>query len=227
MKDDYGHGKYETLATAIIGIFPAVCGFGFLNGASIYRFPGSSVSCRNPVLALVAALVSIVFKGSALSIYPIHSRKLDWCGGCQCLASPEWMLLSKNRASAAVYRWRHSFGDHWRVLDPVAAVIVSFFIMKVAVQLLIPCIELLEKSLPVEVEDDTEDLLFSLSVSVVSITFVRRIEQLLCHRGTKGSGWQSIRWKGSPRDGNGGGEQVERQFGKETGQHPCVIGEEE
>jgi cation diffusion facilitator family transporter len=46
-------------------------------------------------------------------------------------------------------------GDHWRVLDPVAAVIVSFFIMKVAVQLLIPCVdELLEKSLPAEVEDE-------------------------------------------------------------------------
>ena len=46
-------------------------------------------------------------------------------------------------------------GDHWRVLDPVAAVIVSFCIMKVAVQLLIPCVdERLEKSLPVEVEDE-------------------------------------------------------------------------
>ena len=41
------------------------------------------------------------------------------------------------------------------MLDPVAAVIVSFFIMKVAVQLLIPCVdELLEKSLPAEVEDE-------------------------------------------------------------------------
>ena len=37
---DYGHGKYETLATAIIGIVLLFVGFGiFWNGASsIYRF---------------------------------------------------------------------------------------------------------------------------------------------------------------------------------------------
>jgi cation diffusion facilitator family transporter len=46
-------------------------------------------------------------------------------------------------------------GDNWRVLDPLAAVIVSLFIVKVALQLVIPAInDLLEKSLPKEVEDE-------------------------------------------------------------------------
>jgi cation diffusion facilitator family transporter len=46
-------------------------------------------------------------------------------------------------------------GDGWQVLDPIAAVIVSFFIMKVAYALLKPCTdELLERSLPKEVEDE-------------------------------------------------------------------------
>ena len=45
-------------------------------------------------------------------------------------------------------------GDNWRVLDPIAAVIVSILIVKVAFQLVIPAInDLLEKSLPTEVED--------------------------------------------------------------------------
>ena len=45
-------------------------------------------------------------------------------------------------------------GESWRVLDPMAAVAVSFFIVKVSVQLLKPCIdELTEKSLPDEVEE--------------------------------------------------------------------------
>ena len=49
-------------------------------------------------------------------------------------------------------------GPHWRVLDPIAAVIVSFFIMKVSIRLLIPCVdELLEKSLPVEVENQIQE----------------------------------------------------------------------
>ena len=38
-------------------------------------------------------------------------------------------------------------GESWSVLDPMAAVVVSFFIMKVSVQLLKPCVdELTEKS---------------------------------------------------------------------------------
>ena len=44
-------------------------------------------------------------------------------------------------------------GESWRVLDPLAAVVVSLFILKVAVQLLTPSLnELLECSLPEEVE---------------------------------------------------------------------------
>lgn len=46
-------------------------------------------------------------------------------------------------------------GESWSVLDPMAAVVVSFFIMKVAVQLLKPCVdELTEKSLPDEIEKE-------------------------------------------------------------------------
>ena len=48
------------------------------------------------------------------------------------------------------------------MLDPVAAVIVSFFIIKVAFQLLVPCVEeLLEKSLPDEMEKEIEQTLLS------------------------------------------------------------------
>ncbi|MCG4740745.1 cation diffusion facilitator family transporter, partial [Bacteroides intestinalis] len=50
----------------------------------------------------------------------------------------------------------------WRVLDPIAAVVVSFFIMKVSIRLLIPCVdELLEKSLPVEVENQIQETILS------------------------------------------------------------------
>ena len=46
-------------------------------------------------------------------------------------------------------------GESWSELDPMAAVVVSFFIMKVAVQLLKPCVdELTEKSLPDEIEKE-------------------------------------------------------------------------
>lgn len=54
-------------------------------------------------------------------------------------------------------------GPHWAVLDPIAAVTVSFFIMRVSIKLLIPCLdELLEKSLPDSVEREIEGIVLSL-----------------------------------------------------------------
>ena len=40
-------------------------------------------------------------------------------------------------------------GEKWSVLDPIAALVVSLFIIKVSISLIKPCLdELLEKSLP-------------------------------------------------------------------------------
>lgn len=55
-------------------------------------------------------------------------------------------------------------GPQWRVLDPLAAVVVSFFIMKVAYKLVVPCTEeLMEKSLPKDVEQQIMQTLTSIS----------------------------------------------------------------
>ncbi|MDE7149163.1 MAG: cation diffusion facilitator family transporter, partial [Bacteroidales bacterium] len=53
-------------------------------------------------------------------------------------------------------------GEKWRVLDPLAAIVVSFFILRVALGLLKPCVdELLEKSLPREVENRIRAIILS------------------------------------------------------------------
>ena len=153
---DYGHGKYETLATAIIGLLLLCVGFGiFWNGASsIYTFLWGGQLESPGVVALVAALVSIVSKEILYQYTVIQGKKLN----SQAVIANAWHHRSDAFSSigtAAGIGGAILLGDHWRVLDPVAAVIVSFFIMKVAVQLLIPCVdELLEKSLPAEVEDE-------------------------------------------------------------------------
>ena len=153
---DYGHGKYETLATAIIGLLLLCVGFGiFWNGASsIYTFLRGGQLESPGVVALVAALVSIVSKEILYQYTVIQGKKLN----SQAVIANAWHHRSDALSSigtAAGIGGAILLGDHWRVLDPVAAVIVSFFIMKVAVQLLIPCVdELLEKSLPAEVEDE-------------------------------------------------------------------------
>ena len=47
-------------------------------------------------------------------------------------------------------------------MDPIAAIVVSIFIMKVAIELLKPCVdELLERSLPADTEADIMNIILS------------------------------------------------------------------
>lgn len=160
---DYGHGKYETLATAIIGLLLLCVGFGiFWNGASsIYTFLQGGQLESPGVVALVAALVSIVSKEILYQYTVIQGKKLN----SQAVIANAWHHRSDALSSigtAIGIGGAILLGDHWRVLDPVAAVVVSFFIMKVSVRLLIPCVdELLEKSLPEDVEKEIEQTVLS------------------------------------------------------------------
>lgn len=160
---DYGHGKYETLVTAIIGLLLLCVGFGiFWNGASsIYTFLQGGQLESPGVVALVAALVSIVSKEILYQYTVIQGKKLN----SQAVVANAWHHRSDALSSigtAIGIGGAILLGDHWRVLDPIAAVVVSFFIMKVSVQLLIPCVdELLEKSLPDDVEKEIEQTVLS------------------------------------------------------------------
>ena len=153
---DYGHGKYETLATAIIGIILLGVGFGiFWNGASsIYRFLHGGSLQEPGMLALIAALVSVAFKEALYRYTVFKGKRLN----SQAVVANAWHHRSDALSSigtAIGIGGAILLGNHWRVLDPIAAVVVSFFIMKVAVKLLIPCVdELLEKSLPADVENE-------------------------------------------------------------------------
>ena len=160
---DYGHGKYETLATAIIGLLLLCVGFGiFWNGASsIYTFLRGGQLESPGVVALVAALVSIVSKEILYQYTVIQGKKLN----SQAVIANAWHHRSDALSSigtAIGIGGAILLGDHWRVLDPVAAVVVRFFIMKESVRLLIPCVdELLEKSLPEDVEKEIEQTVLS------------------------------------------------------------------
>lgn len=160
---DYGHGKYETLATAIIGIALLFVGFGiFWNGASsIYHFLHGGSLQKPGMLALIAALISIVFKEALYHYTVFEGKKLN----SQAVIANAWHHRSDALSSigtAIGIGGAILLGNHWRVLDPIAAVVVSIFIMKVAIKLLIPCVdELLEKSLPADVEDEIQKIILS------------------------------------------------------------------
>lgn len=160
---DYGHGKYETLATAIIGLFLLAVGFGILwNGvSSIYAFLKGEQLQEPRMLALIAALVSIVLKEILYRYTVVKGKKLH----SQAVIANAWHHRSDVLSSvgtAVGIGGAILLGKDWRVLDPIAAVIVSIFIIKAAIELLVPCVdELLEKSLPDEVEKQIEQVLLS------------------------------------------------------------------
>ena len=152
---DYGHGKYETLATAIIGVVLMGVGIGILvNSVTgiVDAFNGKELEAPG-MLALVAAAVSIIFKEVLYQYTVFKGKEL----GSKVVVANAWHHRSDAFSSigtligiaGAIF-----LGEKWRVLDPIAAFVVSVFIIKVAIDLVKPCIdELLEKSLPNEVED--------------------------------------------------------------------------
>lgn len=153
---DYGHGKYETLATAIIGIVLFAVGAGICwNGLRAIQTVWQGGRLPVPgMLAFAGAIISIVSK-ELIYRYTIHvGRKIN----SSAVIANAWHHRSDAFSSigtAIGIGGAIVLGESWSVLDPMAAVVVSFFIMKVAVQLLKPCVdELTEKSLPDEIEKE-------------------------------------------------------------------------
>ena len=160
---DFGHGKYETLATAIIGAVLFFVGFGiFWNGAkSVWGvIQGQKIEAPGTI-ALYAALISIVLKEALYWYTKIAGEKMK----SKSVVANAWHHRSDAFSSigtAAGIGGAILLGDKWRVLDPIAAIVVSFFIIKVAYKLFKPCIdELIEKSLSDEVEQEITDVLLS------------------------------------------------------------------
>lgn len=94
---DYGHGKYETLATALIGVALLGVGCGILwNGAGeILAFMRGEQLRAPGVLALIAALVSILLiEGDIVSIHCPYGQKVQLSSSdCQCMASSERCIV--------------------------------------------------------------------------------------------------------------------------------------
>ena len=157
---DYGHGKYETLATAIIGIVLLLVGVGiFYNGClSIVHFLQGEPLKRPDRLALIAALISIVVKEALYRYTVAEGRKLD----SQAVMANAWHHRSDALSSigtAVGIGGAVLLGERWAILDPLAAILVSYFIVRVAIKLSLPSIgELLEKSLPEETEKEIESI---------------------------------------------------------------------
>ena len=164
---DYGHGKYETLAMTIIGFALLAVAIGIVYGGftKIWGWWNGQQLEAPGMLALWAALLSILLKEAVYRYTIMVAHQVD----SQALEANAWHHRSDALSSigtaigigGAIF-----LGQRWTVLDPVASVIVGFFIIKVSIELLRRGIgDLMEQSLPDEIE--TEILQLAASVDGV------------------------------------------------------------
>ena len=153
---DYGHGKYETLASTLIGVALFAVAAGILiEGAKKIAFWAQGGTLTQPgMLALWAALISILLKEV---IFQYTNRKAKQLHS-QAMEANAWHHRSDALSSigtAIGIGGAIIGGERWAVLDPIASIVVGAFIVKVAVGLLRKGLgELMEQSLPDEVEDE-------------------------------------------------------------------------
>jgi cation diffusion facilitator family transporter len=151
---DFGHGKYETLATSIVGILLMLVATGiFWHGAHSIWDVFHGVELQSPgMLAFWAALASIVLKEGIYQVTVRFGRDLH----SEALMANAWHHRSDALSSVGTALgiggaiW---LGPSWRILDPIAAVVVSLLIVHVAAKLIKSSVsELVECSLPASVE---------------------------------------------------------------------------
>lgn len=175
---DYGHGKYETLASAIIGVSLLVVGMMICYSGVTKTY---HAMCGEPLqqpgfIALAAAVASVVLKEWAYRFTVRVGRRCH----SEAVVANAWHHRSDALSSVGTtvgIGGAIILGEKWAVLDPLTAIVVSFFIMKAAWSVLSKAVdELTDGSLPKETEDEIESIVSEDNeVSVVHNLCTRRI----------------------------------------------------
>ena len=146
---DYGHGKFETIASFLIALtlVAAATGIVVSGGMKLLAWWNGSELQAPGWIALWAALLSIAVKEL---LYQYTARK-------------GMLLASLSSIGAAVgiggAIW---LGSRWTVLDPLASIIVGMMLVRVAWQLLKSSVgELTEESLPAATEQEIVQIIQS------------------------------------------------------------------
>ena len=158
---DYGHGKYETLATLFIGLALAAAAVGIVvSGAGkLARWLQGEDLPAPGKIALWAALVSIAAKELLFQYTRIKGRHLD----SKALEANAWHHRSDALSSigtAIGIGGAILLGRRWTVLDPLASIVVGAMLVKVAWDLLGPSFgELTDSSLPADTEQEMMEII--------------------------------------------------------------------
>lgn len=161
----YGHGKYETLAAVIVGVF--LCGIGLLiayhAGETLVRALAFGEYPERPALpALWISLISIVLKEG---LYHLTIRVADRTQNA-ALRANAWHHRSDALTSVATaigVGIAALFGGKWILLDPVAAAVVGLILLKIAWSIVCDSLDhLLEHGMSVQETQTIRDILHAI-----------------------------------------------------------------
>ena len=155
-KHSYGYGKYETLATLCIGIALLAVGIGIaVDGVDkIIQVWNGETLAQPGWIAFWAAIASIALKELTYWLTIRVAKQVD----SEALRANAWHHRSDALSSIGTglgIGGAILLGQKWTILDPIAALIVSVFIVLTALRLTYGALgEFLEQSLPEENENE-------------------------------------------------------------------------
>ena len=160
---DYGHGKFETLATLFIGLALVGAAIGIIVSGSVkfaHWLDGQTLEVPGK-LALWAALISILVKEVLYRYTAAKGKRLN----SSTMVANAWHHRSDALSSigAAIgIGGAILLGERWAVLDPLASIVVGGMLMKVAWELLKGSFgELTDQSLSADEEREIETIINS------------------------------------------------------------------
>lgn len=166
-KHPYGHERLECVAALILAVILAVTGFCIgINGIQKI-IAVNNTELRPPgILALIAAFISIIVKEGMYWYTRKAAKKIN----SGVLMADAWHHRSDSLSSIGSFIGIFGARLGFPVLDPVAGVLISVFIIKVSYHISADSIrKMLDESSPKEIEDSIEN-------EVGKINGVKRID---------------------------------------------------
>ena len=160
---DYGHGKFETLASMFISLALLAAAIGIIvSGALKFTswLNGEDLSAPGS-LALWVAILSIIIKELMFQYTARKGKELS----SPALTANAWHHRSDALSSIAAaigIGGAVIIGGRWTVLDPLASIVVGAMLVKVAFKIMKPSLgELTDESLSEETEEEIMETISS------------------------------------------------------------------
>ena len=173
----FGHGKFETLATLIVGVILIAVGADLMGKGvrSIYAVIQGQIIPKPGYIALIAAAVSIVAKEILYQFTVKVGKEIN----SPVVIANAWHHRSDALSSIGALLGIGGaiiLGDRWTILDPIASCAISIAIIVVAVKICMPSLaELLDTALPEGIQKE-------IMSTALSVNGVKDIHELKTRR---------------------------------------------